>query len=49
MSPRCLAASTPIPVAAFKLSYIYSTLSRFLSVYSSAFCFILAFAFYNRH
>ena len=45
-----IAASLPIPVAAFKLIPAYSEQTRYLGTYSSMFCFLLlGFVFYMRH
>jgi len=43
-------ASLPIPVAAFKLIPAYDAQAKFLSTYTSMFCFLmLAYLFYIRH
>ncbi len=43
-------ASLPIPVAAFHLIPTYAAQEKFLSVYTSLFCFLmLAYLFYIRH
>ncbi len=43
-------ASLPIPVAAFQLIPTYAAQSKFLSTYTSMFCFLmLAYLFYIRH
>ena len=45
-----ITASLPIPVAAFHLIPTYDAQAKFLSTYTSMFCFLmLAYFFYIRH